>query len=106
MVTYRECETTRLDGRVTEKDKEYIKGRIRETKPGSREAERTYNRHGDKHPKSIWGRFFPLVLLGDQLEIPSTFAGQSLPEQVSTRGEKVVRRADLLKKDVTKDSTS
>lgn len=63
--TYRECEATRFDGRVTEKDKEYVKGRIGETEPGSRQAEGTYNGHGDKHPKSIWRRFLFLVILGD-----------------------------------------
>ena len=72
-MTYRERETTRFDGRVTEKDKEYVKGRIRETEPGSRQAEGTYNGHGDKHPKSIWCRF--LVFLGHRLKIPSAFAG-------------------------------
>jgi hypothetical protein len=74
-VTYRECEATRFDRRVAEKDKEYVKGRIRETETGSRQAKGTYNGHGEKHPESVWCRFLFLVILGDRL---GTFAGQSL----------------------------
>jgi len=82
-MTYRKCETTRFNGGVTEKDKEYVKGGIREAEPGSRQAEGTYNGHGHKHPKSVWCRFLCLVFLGNRIEKSSTFAGQSLRLQVS-----------------------
>jgi hypothetical protein len=80
-VTYRECETTRFDGRVAEKDKKYVEGCIRETEAGSRQAKGTDNRHGYKHPESVWFRF---LFLGDRLGKSSTFARQSLRWQVST----------------------
>lgn len=85
-VTYREREATRFDRRVAEKDEEYVKGRIRETEAGSRQAKGTYNRHGDKHPESVWCRFSFIVIVGNRLghRKTSTFARQSLRWQVST----------------------
>jgi hypothetical protein len=66
-VTYRECEATGFDGRVTEKDEENVKGRIRETETGSRQGNGTYDGHREKHPETVWCRFWFLIFLGDRL---------------------------------------
>lgn len=83
-VTYRECETTRFDWRETEKDKKYVEGCICKTEAGSRQTKGTDNRHGYKHPESVWFRFLFPMILGDRLAKSSTFARQSLRWQVNT----------------------
>jgi hypothetical protein len=43
---YRKCETTGLDRGVTEKDEEYVKRRVRETKASARQADGADDRNG------------------------------------------------------------
>ena len=52
---YRKCETTGLDGGVTGKDEEYVKGRVRETKACARQADSANDRNGNELPQSEWG---------------------------------------------------
>jgi hypothetical protein len=56
-----------IDRRVAEKDKEYVKGCIRETESSPRQAKRTYDGDGDKFLESIWCRYSLLVFLSDRL---------------------------------------
>jgi hypothetical protein len=59
--SYRKCETTGLDGGVAEKDEEYVKGRVRETKASARQADGANDRNGNELLQGEWRRSQLLV---------------------------------------------